>query len=119
MADTVYISKPMEKGSINISDDVVAAIVRPAVLETEGVAELTAAAGAGIAEYIGLTVNSRGIRVRFDNEKICVDVIITVKFGSNIVDVASKAQSAAVTALQNMTGFETVEVNIHVAGIAF
>ena len=119
MADNVYISKPMEKGSINISDDVIAAIVRPVVIEVEGVAELVSAAGAAIAEYIGLTPNARGIKVRFEQSKIFVDVIITVKFGSNIVDVASRVQKAVLTAVQNMTGFEDVSVDVHVAGIAF
>lgn len=119
MADNVYISKPMEKGSINISDDVVASIVRPVVAEVEGVSELAPAAGAAIAEYIGLTPNARGIKVHFEQEKICVDVVINVKFGSNIVEVASKVQQTVLTAVQNMTGFEDVCVDVHVAGISF
>lgn len=119
MAENAYISISLEKGTFNISDDVIAAIVRPAVVEVEGIDDLASAAGAGIAEYIGLSMNSRGIKVRFEDDKITIDVIVTVKYGCNIVDVAQKVQSSVLSAVQNTTGFEEVTVNVNVAGIAF
>lgn len=119
MADNTYISKKMEQGTLNISDDVIAGIVRPAVLEVEGVADLAAAAGSSIAEYIGITTNSRGIKVAFKDDCIIVDVIVMVRFGSNIVDVARLAQEAVVSAVQTTTGIDDVSVNVHVAGVAF
>lgn len=119
MADSTYISISLEKGSFNISDEVIAAIVRPAVVEVESVDDLASAAGAGIAEYIGLSMNSRGIKVRFEDGKIMIDVIITVKYGCNIVEVAGKVQTSVLSAVQSMTGFEDVTVNVNVAGVAF
>ena len=48
-----YISCQEEKGSINISEDVISSMVRTAVAEVEGVAGLSNTAGAEIAELIG------------------------------------------------------------------
>lgn len=118
MADS-YITRKTDRGTVNISEDVVASIVKAAVTETEGVAELANAAGADIAEFIGIKTNAKGIKIRFDGEKIIVDVIITVEYGCNIVKVASDAQQAILTAVEGMTGFDGAEVNVHVAGIAF
>ena len=119
MADNIYITKNMEQGTLNISDDVIAGIVRPAIMEIDGVADFASAAGPGIAEYIGKNSGFRGVRVSFEDDKIIVDVIITVRYGSNILEVAGKAQAAALSALEAATGFDNVTVNVHVAGVAF
>ena len=118
MSDT-YITRRMEKGSINISEDVVASLVRAVVLETDGVAELANAVGADVVELIGIKMNIRGVKVRFPEDRISVDVVITVKYGHNIVEVAKKVQEAVLAAVETSTGIEEAEVNVHVAGIAF
>ena len=114
-----YITRKMEKGSINISEDVVAALVKTVVMETDGVAELANAVGADVAELSGIKMNIRGVKVRFPEDKISVDVVITVKYGNNIVNVAQKVQEAVLSAVETSTGIEEAEVNVHVAGIAF
>ena len=113
-----YISCQLENGSINISEDVVNSMVKTAVAEGEGVAGLSNTAGAELAELIGLKTVSRGVKVQFVESKIVVDVIITVKYGCKIVDVAKAAQEKILTAVQATTGVEEAEVNVHVSGIA-
>ena len=55
-----YITCREENGSINISEDVVAEIVRSAISEVEGVAGLSNTAGAELAELIGIkTISNR------------------------------------------------------------
>lgn len=119
MADNTYMSIALDNGSFHISDDVIAGIVRPAVLEVEGVQDLASAAGSGIAEYIGISMNSKGIRIRFDEDSITVDVIVIVKYGYNIVEVARKVQTSVCSEVESMTGFDKINVNVNVAGIAF
>ncbi len=118
MADN-YISRNMEKGTINISDDVIASLVKTIVQETDGVGELANAVGADVAELIGIKMNIKGVKVRFQEQKILLDIVLTVKYGSNIVEVAKKVQDSVHNAVQSSTGFEDIEVNVHVAGIAF
>lgn len=114
-----YITCREENGSINISEDVVSSMVRSAVMEVEGVAGLSNTAGAEIAELIGLKTVTKGVKVQFQEEKIVVDVIITVHYGRKIVEVARNVQEKVMNAIQSATGFEQAEVNVHVSGIAF
>ena len=114
-----YITCREANGSINISEDVIASMVRNAILEVEGVAGLANTAGAEIADLIGIRTLTKGVKVQFVDGKIVVDTIITVAYGSNVVKVARNVQEKVLTAVQATTGLEQVEVNVHVTGIAF
>lgn len=114
-----YITCQEENGSINISEEVISSIVKAAVVEVEGVAALSNTAGSEIAELIGIKTGSKGIKVQFVENKIVVDVIITVTYGSNIVSVAKGVQEKVMNIVQSTTGIQQAEVNVHVSGIAF
>ncbi len=114
-----YITCQEENGSINISEDVIAAMVRSAIIDVEGVAGLSNTAGAEIAELIGIKTLTKGVKVQFANDKVIVDTIITVAYGSNIVNVARNVQEKVVNTVSAATGIEKAEVNVHVSGIAF
>lgn len=114
-----YITCREENGSINISEEVISSMVRAAVLEIEGVAGLSNTAGAEIAELIGIKSVTKGVKVQFDADKILVDTIITVTYGSKIVEVARNVQERVMNVIQSTTGIENAEVNVHVSGIAF
>ena len=114
-----YISYREENGSINISEDVISSIVRGAVNEVEGVSGLSTTAGAELAEMIGLKTLPKGVKIRFDGNRIITDAIITVSYGSNVVSVAKAVQNAVRNVIESTTGFEDAEVNVHVSGISF
>ena len=114
-----YITCQDEKGSINISEEVISSMVRSAISEVDGVAGLSNTAGAELAELIGLKTVSKGVKVQFVDDRIVVDVIITVMYGCNIVNVEKKVQYKVMTVVQSTTGIEQAEVNVHVSGIAF
>lgn len=114
-----YITCQEEKGSINISEDVIVSLVKSAVGEIDGVAGLSNAAGAELAELIGIKTVSKGVKVAFEEETIVIDVIINVSYGSSIVSVAKAVQDKLLSTVQSVTGFEKAKVNVHVAGISF
>ncbi len=114
-----YITCYEQNGSINISEDVIASMVRSAILEVEGVAGLANTAGAEIADLIGIRTLTKGVKVQFVDGKVVVDIIITVSYGSSVVKVARSVQEKVLTAVQATTGLDQVEVNVHVTGIAF
>lgn len=118
MADN-YISVKTDKGILNVSEEVVGSIVRTAVSDVEGVTGLNNAAGAEIAEFIGVRSMSKGVRISHNGENIVCDVIINVCYGSNIIDVAKNVQNSVESELQTITGQENITVNVNVAGIAF
>jgi len=114
-----YITCREENGSINISEDVVASMVRAAVTEIDGVAGLSNTAGGEIAELIGIKTITKGVKVQFQDERIVVDIIITVSYGCKIMEVARAVQERVVGVIQATTGLDKTEVNVHVSGIAF
>lgn len=114
-----YITCQETNGSINISEDVIASMVRNAILEVEGVAGLANTAGAEISELLGIRTLTKGVKVQFVEGKVVVDTILTVSYGSNVVKVARQVQEKVLAAVQATTGLEQVEVNVHVTGIAF
>ena len=117
MADN-YITTTEEKGSINISEDVIVSLVRATINEIDGVAALTNNAGAELAELLGIK-SSRGVKVQLENGAITVDAIIMVRYGANVVSVAKEVRSAVTAAVESMTGMGTPRVNVHVSGVAF
>ena len=117
MPDT-YFTIPDEKGSINISEDVIAAITGNALSELEGIAAFSNTAGSELSELIGKKSISKGIRVSFANDAITIDATILVRFGGNITELCEKAQEAVGVAVDSITGVKPV-VNIRVAGISF
>lgn len=114
-----YITCRENNGSINISEDVVASLVKAAIEEVEGVAGLSNTAGAEIAELIGIKTTSKGIKVQFADAHITIDAIITVLYGSKIVDVAAAVQEKVAGAVVSTTGIDDCTVNVHVSGVAF
>ena len=113
-----YVTRKDEKGSINISEDVIAVMVSAAIAEVDGVAGPSNTIASELVEFLGKKSVQKGIKVQFDENNITIDTIITVRFGSNITEVAQKVQSEIATSVSNMTGMQPT-VNVHVSGIAF
>lgn len=114
-----YITCQDDRGSINISEDVIVSMVRTAINEVEGVAALTQPAGAELAEILGIKSASKGLKVQFIDGKITIDAVIMVRYGFNVVSVAQQVQEAVTVAIESMTGIEKPQVNVHVSGVAF
>lgn len=114
-----YITYNTESGSINISEDVVTGVIHSAVKEIEGVAGLANSAGTEFAELLGLKTAAKGIKVQLVDGRIIADIIIMVKYGFNIMDVAKAVQDSVREALVSATGIEDTEINVHISGIAF
>lgn len=110
-----YITHPDEKGSINISEEVISAIAASAALETEGVAALSA--GNNLSELLGKKNLSKGVRIAVDGETVKVDLWMTVKLGVSVSAVGRKVQEAVAGGIESMTGFAVKEVNVHVIGV--
>ena len=114
-----YMTLPEENGSINISEDVLVSMVRAAVNEIDGVASLVNNAGAELAELLGIKSPGKGVKVQINDGVITVDVIIMVRYGSNVVSVAKQVQDTVTGAVESMTGMGKPIVNVHVSGVAF
>ena len=107
-----------ENEGIQISNDVVAVIAGVAVSEVPGVAGMAGGFAGGITEVLSGKKNlAKGIKVEVDGTKAKIDVNIIVEYGSRIPDVAFGIQNRVKKAVENMTGLNVEEVNVHVQGV--
>ena len=113
-----YVTRPAEKGSINISEDVISIIAANAVMETDGVAALSTSLGKDIAELLGKKNLSKGVKITVEDENIKVDIYLLVKIGTSVSKVGSKLLYLVATPIESMTGFSVSEVNVHVCGVS-
>lgn len=104
-------------GDIRISEDVIASIAALAVAEIDGVTLIPAITASDLHELIGKNRLSRGIRVRFNDTGISLDVQINVRFGLIVAELARKVQESITNAVESMTAIHVDAVNVNVAGI--
>lgn len=113
-----YIIQMQDKGSVQISEDVIAAIVSHAACEVDGVVGVSAKPGADIAELIGKKNWGRGLKITIlDDNTVSIDCNLIVNYGRNVVDIAKAAQLAITSALEAMSGIQIANVNVNVCGI--
>ena len=123
MADSKeYMTLPEENGSINISEEVIAAIAVGAVREVEGVSGMMTNLGNSVSDLVNNRKNAqkgvRGVKIDMTGAALVLDLYLTVQYGHPIPEVAGCAQKAVSGAVEAMTGCAVEAVNIHVGGVA-
>ncbi|EGD48571.1 protein of unknown function DUF322 [Ruminiclostridium papyrosolvens DSM 2782] len=106
-------------GSVKISEEVVAIIAGIAATDVPGVAGMSGGIAGGIAEILGRKNLSKGVKVEVGEKEAAIDLYIIVEFGSRIPEVAWDIQDKVKNTVQEMTGLNVVEVNIHIQGVNF
>jgi uncharacterized alkaline shock family protein YloU len=104
-------------GSIHISPTAIAAIVYHATRQSYGIVGL---APKSLAEGITTTITrepSRGINVRFNEDKLDIDIFIIIEFGTRITTVAESLTKAIRYQVEKTIGIKVNEVNVHVQGL--
>ena len=122
MADSKeYMTLPEENGSINISEEVIAAIAVGAVREVEGVSGMMTSMGNSVTDMVNNRKNAqkgaKGVKIDMTGTALALDLYLTVQYGHAIPEVAENAQKAVASAVEAMTGCPVGTVNIHVGGV--
>ena len=107
-----YMTLPEENGSINISEEVIAAIAVGAVRDVEGVSGMVTAMGGSVTDLV-----HKGVKIDMTGAALVLDIYLTVEYGHPIPTVAENAQKAVIGAVEAMTGCSVEAVNIHVGGV--
>ena len=72
----------------------------------------------GITEVLSGKKNlAKGIKVEASEKETKIDVNIIVEYGIRIPDVAFEIQNRVKKAVEQMTGLNVTEVNVHVQGV--
>lgn len=113
-----YITQQQERGTVLISEDVIATIIENAVKDVEGVVGLSVKPGADIADMIGKKSWGKGIKITIsDDNALSIDCNVNIGYGQSVVAVAKAVQDAVTAALESATGVKVSAVNINVCGI--
>ena len=110
--------QPDEKGTVNISEEVVAAIAAVAVSEVEGVFGLSSSFTADLKEMLGKKNMSKGVKLNIEGEQVTVECFVIATYGYEIPVVAANVQENVISAVESMTGMKVTAVNVDVVGIA-
>ena len=112
------IDENMEKGSVKISNDVVAIIAGVAATEVKGVVGMSGGITGGITELLGKKNLFKGVKVDVGEKEASIDVFIVVEYGSNISQVSKAVQENVKSSIENMTGLNVIAVNVSVQGVS-
>jgi len=119
LEDIVIKQEQTSMGSIRIADEVVRIIAGLAATEVQGVAGMSGGLAGGITEILGRKNLSKGVKVEVGEKEAAVDIYVIVDYGAKIPDIASEIQQKVKKAINDMTGLNVIEVNVHIQGVSF
>ena len=116
-----YMTLPEENGSINISEEVIAAIAVGAVREVEGVSGMMTNLGGSVSDLLNNKKNAqkgaKSVKIDMTGAALVLEMDLTVQYGHPIPEVAENAQKAVIAAVEAMTGCTVGAVNITVGAV--
>ena len=108
-------------GTVSFATEVVATIAGLAATEVDGVASMISPAS-GLADMFSRKSNrnlTKGVRIDLEDNRVSVDITITMDYGSPVPDVARNIQENVKKAIETMSGLDVRNVDVHVTGISF
>lgn len=107
-----------DKGRVKIAEEVIRVIAGLAATEIEGVAGMSGGIADGIAQILGMKSLAQGVKVSIhDNQAAVIDIFVIVDFGVRIPVVAFNIQEKVKEDVEQFTGIEVKEANVHVQGV--
>ena len=109
--------KSDQVGDVRVADEVVAIIAGLATTEVEGVSSMAGNITNEIVSKLGMKNLSKGVKVEVLDGVVTVDLTLNIEYGMNILETSKKVQEKVKAAIENMTGLEVADVNIHIASV--
>ena len=104
-------------GQVQIADEVVTIIAGLAATEVDGVASMAGNITNELVSKLGMKNLSKGVKVEVLDGVVTVDLTLNIEYGMNILETSKKVQEKVKAAIENMTGLEVADVNIHIASV--
>ncbi len=115
--NTVVLKEEENIGAVQIADDVVAMIASLAATEVDGVSAMAGNITNELMSKVGMRNLTKGVKVEVAEQRVKVDLAVTMEYGYNIPATCQKVQTKVKNAIENMTGLTCSDVNIRIAGI--
>ncbi len=112
-----YVMEKKGTGEVKIASDVVAIIAALAATETEGVSSMAGNITNELIGKFGMRNLSKRVKVTMEEGLVHVDIMLNIKYGYSIKEVAEQVQNRVSQQIETMTGLIVPEVNVRVAGV--
>jgi len=104
-------------GRVTISPRAIATIAYHAARQSYGVVGLTSKnLMEGITQVI-VKDPTHGIEVKYDGQKISIDIYVIIEYGTRIKSVASSVSNTVKFNVEKALGMQVEKVNVHVRGL--
>ena len=113
-----YIRNIDEKGSVNISEDVIAIIAAAASAEVEGVHSLFYTPAKELSNMLGRKGLSKGVKLIVEENDVTIDVSIIAEMGHSVSEVGEEVQRAVISSVEAAVGVAVKAVNVNICGVA-
>ncbi|MFC1703418.1 Asp23/Gls24 family envelope stress response protein [Candidatus Omnitrophota bacterium] len=105
-------------GSVKIHNKVIASIASTATLEVEGVKGISSGLRENFLGSFSKKASVNGIKVQVNNnDEVQITIPITVHYGVNVPEIATKVQDSVRTAIDKMTNLSLKDINVEIQGI--
>ena len=88
-----------------------------AATEVDGVASMAGNITNELVSKLGMKNLSKGVKAEILDGVVTVDLTLNIEYGMNILETSKKVQERVKSAIENMTGLEVADVNIHIASV--
>lgn len=106
-------SEENDDGSIKISENVIAAVVRKYTLEVDGVIRFASSTiVGGLAEMIGRRNQEGSVAVQIEGEAVNIVVTLILQFGVKVPEIASLVQDVIRSRVEELTGKYVTSVDV-------
>ncbi|WP_290776118.1 Asp23/Gls24 family envelope stress response protein [Anaerofustis sp.] len=114
--ENISIKETLQKGDeLNISDNVITSIVGLVTEEVDGISGFYG--GIDIGEIFGKKNVGKGVKTIISGKKIIIDISLIIKYGSIIPELTSEVKSKVKQAIESMTGYSVLQVNVYIEGL--
>lgn len=104
-------------GRITVSPRAIATIAFNAARQSYGVVGLTSKnLVEGLTQVI-VKDPTHGIEVKYDGDKIAIDIYVIIEYGTRITSVASSVNNTVKFHVEKALGMPVEQVNVHVRGL--
>lgn len=112
-----YISSNLDKGNINISEDVIASIASSAAAEVEGVVAVQPLQSKELSSIMGKKSATKGVKIKSTEGNITADIYIIAKLGACLSTIGREIQEKVKENIEETTSHNVCEVNVHIIGV--
>jgi uncharacterized alkaline shock family protein YloU len=107
----------VQLGRVTVSPRAIAMIAYHAARQSYGVVGLTSKnLMEGITQVI-VKDPTHGIEVKYDEEKITIDIYVIIEYGTRITSVAASVNNTVKYHVEKALGMPVEQVNVHVRGL--